>query len=234
MKRKHYIIGAVIIALALLIQPFSLLFVQNYIAPSLAEKITGKTPDGTVSVAGKEVDTKNLKIHGNNQAKIYLVEFSDYECPFCARFHPTAKEVTDTSNGKVAWVWKYFPLTQIHPNARPAAIAAECVNKLGGAEKFWKFSDILIANQAKLSENLYRTEAARLGINMANFSVCLKDSSVAAEVDRNTTEGENLGVTGTPSTFVVKNENGKLTVLENINGALPKSAVESIIAKYSE
>lgn len=233
MKRKHYIIGALIIALAFLLQPFSLLFVQNYIAPKLAEKITGKTPDGAVSVAGKEVDTQNLKVHGNNQAKIYLVEFSDYECPFSARFHPTAKEVTDTSNGKVAWVWKYFPLTQIHPNARPSAIAAECVNKLGGADKFWKFSDILIANQTKLSENLYKTEAAKLGINSYNFSTCLKDSSVAAEVDRNTKEGEELGVSGTPSTFVVKNENGKLTVLENINGALPKSSVDAIIAKYS-
>ncbi len=234
MKRKHYLIGALIISLALLIQPFSLLFVQNYIAPKLAESITGKNADGTVSIEGKEINSENLRIRGNNQAKIYLVEFSDYQCPFCARFHPTAKEVTENSNGKVAWVWKYFPLTQIHPEAKPSAIAAECVAKLGGSEKFWQFSDVLMANQNNLSEKLYKTESAKLGINQTNFAICLKDQSVAEQVDKNTKEGEDLGVTGTPSTFVVKNENGKLTVLENINGALPKATVDSIIAKYSK
>lgn len=231
---KNYVIGGIIIAAAFIIQPFSMLFVQEKIAPALAPMLTGQNTDGSVSVEGKDIDTKNLKIRGNNQAEIYLVEYSDYECPFCNRFHSTPKDIVDASNGKVAWVWKYFPLTQIHPNAHPAAVAAECVNKLGGQEKFWQFSDVLINNQRALSENFYKTESAKLGINAAAFSTCLKDASIAAEVDRNTKEGEELGVSGTPSTFVVKNENGKLTILENINGALPKATVESIIAKYSK
>jgi protein-disulfide isomerase len=232
MHKKHFVIGAIIIVLAFVVQPFALLFVQTSIAPKLATVITGKNADGSTVVEGKNIDTENLKIRGSNQAQIYLVEFSDYQCPFCARFHSTPKDVTANSNGKVAWVWKYFPLTQIHPEARPAAIAAECVNRLGGTEKFWQYSDTLIANQANLSGNLYKTEATKLGINAQQFNSCLNDASVAAEVDRNTKEGEELGVNGTPSTFIVKNENGKLTILENISGALPKSTLDSAIAKY--
>lgn len=233
-ERKHYIIGALIIGLSFLLQPFFLLFLQAEVAPRLVSAITGKNTDGTVSVEGKEVDTQNLKIRGNNQAEIYLVEFSDYQCPFCNRFHDTPKQVVAESNGKVAWVWKHFPLYQIHPEAKPAAIAAECVNRLGGMEKFWQFSDTLIANQGSLSSNMYKAEAAKLGINAKDFAGCLSNPEIAAEIDRNQKEGEDLGVSGTPSTFVVKNEGGKLTVLENINGALPKSTVDSIIAKYTK
>jgi protein-disulfide isomerase len=92
----------------------------------------------------------------------------------------------------------------------------------------------MIANQDKLSDALYRSEAVKLGINGPAFDTCIKDPAVAAVVDENTKEGEDLGVNGTPSTFVVKNENGKLTILENISGALPKDTVENIIKKYSE
>ncbi len=234
MNKKHYLIGSAILALAFLLQPIALLFIQVNIATALAQMVTGQNADGTVSMEGKEINTENLKVNGNPDAKIYLVEFSDYECPFCQRFHNTPKEVVANSVGKVAWVWKHFPLTQIHQNARPASIASECVAKLAGTEKFWQFSDKLIANQQNLSESFFRTEAVKLGVNAAAFNACIKDPAIAEFVDKNTNEGVELGVNGTPSTFVVKNENGKLTVLENINGALPKSTVESIIAKYSE
>lgn len=236
LSRKNYIIGALIISAAFVIQPFALLFVQMKVAPIIAPALMGQNQgdSGSTAVAGKEIVSEDLKIRGNSEAQIYLVEYSDYQCPFCARFHDTPKQAVAESNGKVAWVWKYFPLTQIHPEARPSAIAAECVNKLAGAEKFWQYSDTLIANQATLSEKLYKDEAVKLGINAQAFATCLKDPSIASEVDKNTKEGEDLGVNGTPSTFVVKNEGGKLTILENINGALPKATVDSIIAKYTK
>jgi protein-disulfide isomerase len=232
-ERKHYIIGGLIIALAFILQPFSLIMVQSVLAPRIAPLVTGQNSDGSVTVEGREINTEDLKIRGNNQASIYLVEFSDYECPFCSRFHSTPKDIVANSNGKVAWVWKYFPLTQIHPNAHPSSVAAECVYRLGGAEKFWQFSDTLIAKQTSLNENLYKSEATKLGIPAGQFTTCLNDATVAAEVDKNTQEGESLGVTGTPTTFVVKNENGKLTILEAISGALPRETVDSIVAKYS-
>lgn len=236
-NRKHYIIGALIISLAFVIQPFSLLFIQMNLAPIIAEKYLGQNANGQddgTAMAGKEIDPTELKIRGNTGAQIYLVEFSDYQCPFCARFHETPKEVVNESNGKVAWAWKHFPLTQIHPEARPAAIASECVYKLGGVEKFWLYSDTLIANQQNLSDALYKSEAQKLGINAGSFGTCIKDPATAKIVDANTSEGEALGVNGTPSTFVVKNENGKFTILENISGALPKATVDSIINKYTE
>lgn len=233
MNKKHYLIGTIIISLAFLLQPLSLLFIQVNIAPIVAEMVTGQNADGSMAVEGMEIINDKLKISGNPDAKIYLVEFSDYECPFCQRFHNTPKEIVANSNGNVAWVWKHFPL-QFHSNAKPASIAAECVAKLGSVEKFWQYSDILIANQSSLSENLYKAEATKLGINAAAFAACLKDPEMAKIVDDNMNEGTELGVNGTPSTFVVKNEGGKLTILENINGALPKETVESIVAKYTE
>lgn len=238
-EKKHFIIGSVIISLAFIIQPFSLLATQIFLAPIVAPLVMGKNlaqgaEPGSTTMAGKEILTEGLRIKGNPQAEIILVEYSDYECPFCNRFHNTPKEIVENSNGKVAWAWKHFPLTQIHQNARPAAIAAECVNKLGGVEKFWQYSDMLITNQTTLSEKLYISEAGKLGINSSTFASCLKDVSISSKVDAETREGESLGVSGTPSTFVVKNEDGKLTILENINGALPKATVESIIAKYTK
>ncbi len=233
-ERKHYIIGALIISLAFILQPFSLLFVQLHVAPLVAPSLMAQGGDGSTDYAGKEISADNLKVRGNSEASIYLVEYSDYQCPFCARFHDVPKQVLAESNGKVAWAWKHFPLTQIHPNARPAAIAADCVAKLGGVEKFWTYSDMLIANQDKLTDALYKSEASKLGVNASQFNVCLKDTTIAAGVDKETTEGSSLGVNGTPSTFVVRNEGGKLTILENINGALPKETVDSIIAKYIE
>ncbi len=233
-ERRHYIIGALVISAALLIQPFSLLATQMYLAPKIAPyfiKNNNNQQAGETNYAGKEISTTNLKVQGNKDAEIYLVEYSDYQCPFCQRFHETPKAIVAGSNGKVAWAYKHFPL-QFHPNAEPAAVAAECVNKLAGTEKFWKFSDVLVANQEKLSETLYKTESAKLGVNGAVFAICLKDKQMLTNVQADQTEGSSLGVNGTPSTFVVKNENGKLIILENINGALPQNTVESILTKY--
>jgi protein-disulfide isomerase len=237
-ERKHYLIGALIIALAFVIQPFSLLYIQIKVAPQVAHMLGQDSGDdtgsGTTDAAGMEISTTDLKVRGNPDAPIYLVEFSDYQCPFCARFHDTPKEISADSNGKVAWAWKYFPLTQIHPDAHPAAVAAECVYKLGGNDKFWLFTDSLIANQQNLSDTLYKNESVRLGISPTQFAACLKDSAAAAVVDADQKEGEDLGINGTPNTYVVKNENGKLTILESISGALPKSTVTKILEKYSQ
>jgi protein-disulfide isomerase len=230
--KKHYIIGTLIISLALIAQPFSLLFYQMKVAPKLAPMILGKQQDGSPVVEGKNISTENLKVRGNKDAEIMLVEFSDYECPFCQRFHEAPKSIVANSNGKVAWAWRHFPLNQIHPNAKPASIAAECVNKIAGTDAFWQFTDILVANQRNLNSNFYKTESAKLGANATAFDACTKDPAIAAIVDADQAEGESLGVNGTPNTLVVENKNGKLTILESINGALPQDTVEKIVAKY--
>lgn len=230
-ERKHYIIGGLIIAIAFALQPFALLFTQINLAPSLVPMLTGNNVDGTPTVEGKEISSENLKLRGNPEASIVLVEFSDYECPFCNRFHESPKNIVANSNGKVAWAWKHYPLP-FHPQAEPTAIAAECVKRLGGVEKFWTYTDIMMANFDKLSDAVRASEAIKIGINGGNFSACLNDAQMKANVTNELNEGSSLGVNGTPNTFIVKNEGGKYTILESINGALPQATVEAAVMKY--
>jgi protein-disulfide isomerase len=230
-ERKHYIIGGLIIALALALQPFALLFTQINLAPSLVPMLTGNNVDGTPSLEGREVSTENLKLRGNSDAQIVLVEFSDYECPFCNRFHEAPKNIVANSNGKVAWAWKHYPLP-FHPQAEPTAIAAECVKELAGVEQFWSYTDTMMNNFDKLNDTLRASEAGKLGINAANFSTCLKNPEMKTRVSNDLNEGSSLGVNGTPNTFIVRNEGGKYTILESINGALPEATVAAAVAKY--
>jgi hypothetical protein len=76
-------------------------------------------------------------------AQVTIIEYSDFECPFCARFHPTLKKIVTESNGNVAWVYRQFPLVQIHQNAFERAVASECVAKIKGNDAFWKYADLL-------------------------------------------------------------------------------------------
>lgn len=76
-------------------------------------------------------------------AQITLIEYSDFECPFCAKFHPTLKRIVGEANGNIAWVYRQFPLTQIHQHALERAIASECIAKIKGNDAFWKYADLL-------------------------------------------------------------------------------------------
>jgi protein-disulfide isomerase len=82
-------------------------------------------------------------VRGNKDARFLLVEYSDYSCPFCARFHPTAQQLVEEFDGELAWVYRHFPLDQLHPTARSEAEASECVAKLAGEDAFWSFTDAL-------------------------------------------------------------------------------------------
>ena len=83
---------------------------------------------------------------GSAEAPIVLVEYSDFQCPYCQMIHPTLKQIVAESNGKIAWVYRNFPLYQIHPQATPAANAAECIAEQLGSEGFWKFADTIFAS----------------------------------------------------------------------------------------
>ena len=87
-------------------------------------------------------DTDHIK-GDPTTAKITIIEYSDFECPFCARFHPVLERVVSESNGSIAWVYRQFPLTQIHQNAMDRVIASECVAQLKGNDAFWKYADLL-------------------------------------------------------------------------------------------
>ena len=158
-----------------------------------------------------------------DKAKVVMVEYSDYECPFCSRHHPTLQNMVDEFGDDVAWVYRHFPLTSIHPNATPAAIAAECAGELGGNDAFWEMTDGLFENQTALNQATYERLAGEIGLNAAQFASCLSSGEYNQKVNDHQTGGAAAGVTGTPGTFI----NGQL-----VPGAVPEAQVRSIIQQY--
>lgn len=159
-------------------------------------------------------------IRGNPEAEIVLVEFSDIQCSYCARFHETAKQLVDNYPNDVMWVYKHFPLDSIHPEARPAAIASECVAEQEGEEGFWTYLDALFENQSSLGDAYYEQLAKEQGLDIAKFKTCLDSSETAAKVQQDYQEGITYGVQGTPGGYLDGNELG---------GAVPYAQLEAAL-----
>lgn len=198
-------------------------------APTVAAPTEPSGP--TEAQLGKlpKVENKDY-IRGNAKAKVVLVEYSDFECPFCARFHPTMVQLMDEMGDKVAWVYRHYPLS-FHPNAQKSAEGAECVGKLGGNDAFWKYADALAdvtSTNGKLSPEAIIEAAATAGVNASSFKSCLDSDEMAQVVKDQATAGGNAGVTGTPGTLVVVDGEAK----ELIPGALPYASVKATVEKY--
>ncbi len=162
---------------------------------------------------------------GNKNAKVTVIEFSDFQCPFCGEWetntYPTIKsKYIDT--GKILFAYRDFPLTSLHPRALPAAIAAECVYENAGNTAFWKMHDLIFANQQSLTDANLRTWAIQAGMSGTAFDKCYADTngSVKKTVMADEAAGQAAGVQGTPTFFV----NGKKIV-----GAQPTSVFTSAI-----
>jgi protein-disulfide isomerase/copper chaperone CopZ len=161
--------------------------------------------------------TQDDHIRGDFNAPITLVEFSDFECPFCARHFPTLNKILSDYQGKVKLVYKHFPLP-FHPNAQKAAEASECAAEQG---KFWEYHDKLFENFSQgYSLEKFKQWAKELGLDANRFNNCLDSGKYAQKVQKDIQEGNQKGVDGTPATFV----NGQL-----ISGALPYEAFKQII-----
>lgn len=142
-------------------------------------------------------------IRGKKDAEIIMVEYSDLECPFCEKFHPTAKQALDEYGDKIAWVYRHFPLS-FHPRALPSANASECVANLAGNDGFWKFIDLVFSNQEKYLTDAGLAEAAvASGAKKADFDSCYALKKFENVITSQQTSGETAGITGTPGTFVI-------------------------------
>lgn len=183
------------------------------------------TPERALALADPK-RSENRFVFGNTDAKITIVEFSDFECPFCASVHPTLKTLVEESDGQVAWEYRHLPLS-IHRNAAPAAIAAECVGEIGGNEAFWKFGDYLFANQTTLSGSLYISGASAIGIDEVRFSECLSRSDIADRIAKDSQVATTLGGGGTPFNVIVY-EDGTTRA---IPGALPYEQFKALVQK---
>ncbi|MDP4007365.1 MAG: thioredoxin domain-containing protein [bacterium] len=165
----------------------------------------GAVQPRTVDNNGSTVDfiiTADDHIRGNPEAKITLVEFSDLQCPFCQQFHLTVQQALTEYGDDLRWVYKHFPLDAIHPNARPAAEASECVWEQKGDEGFWQFADAMFEQQERLSSSFYREMAQSLGMNLVQFDDCVSGRKYQDKVEQDYQEGIQAGVAGTPGSFV--------------------------------
>lgn len=184
---------------------------------------TGSAPTeaGAVpSAAAAEISVgENDHVRGNPDARVLLVEYSDFECPFCQRHHPTMQSILQKYGDQVAWVYKHFPLS-FHPQAMPAALASECAAEQG---KFWEFADAVFERQEDMKTRgaqFFNDLAGQLGLNSDQFKTCFDSQKYQAKVNADMAEGQANGATGTPATFV----NGIL-----ISGAVPQAQLEQVI-----
>jgi protein-disulfide isomerase len=159
---------------------------------------------------------------GSADAPVTLVEFSDFQCPFCAQVVPTLKRVKQTYGDQVRIVWKNFPLTAIHPQAFGAAQAGRCAQEQG---MFWELHDVLFANQQALQPESLKTHALAAGLDAAAFDACLDSGQHADSVQAQMDIATALGVVSTPAVFV----NGRL-----LSGAQPFDAFAKIIDEELE
>lgn len=154
---------------------------------------------------------------GSASAPVTVVEFSDFQCPFCQRVAPTLKQVRAAYGEKVRVIWKDFPLTQIHPHAFKAGEAAHCAGDQG---KYWEYHDQLFANQQALQPADLKKHAADLGLDGAAFAECLDGSKYGERVRDGVAQGSQLGVNSTPTVYI----NGR-----RLSGAQPYDAFAAVI-----
>jgi protein-disulfide isomerase len=176
-----------------------------------------------ISVPTEPVSLEGAPILGNRDARVVLLEFSDFECPFCGRFSnnilPEIK-ANYVNTGKVSIAFRHLPLDRIHSRARGAAEAAECASRQG---KFWPFHDLMFSNPRRLSATDLLEHADTAGLDLVSFARCL-DGEAADHVQRDTKQAATLGLSSTPSFLVgTLRSDGRLQASAVISGARPAS-----------
>lgn len=233
------LVGSVIISLAILINGGIIKF-----KGSTATRTTPNTDTTQVApipnqpppepVAGPVEPLKDEDhVRGDRKARILLFEYSDLECPFCKRFHPTAQQIVDEYKGQVAWVYRHFPLDQIHSKADKEAEAAECAKDQGGEDAFWKMTDKIFevtpSNNGLNLDDLPKL-AGEIGLNANTLKSCLDSGKYAAHVEEDYQGGIKAGITGTPGNILLDTKTNKTKL---IPGAVPfdqfKVAIDDLL-----
>ena len=164
-----------------------------------------------------DVSITGAAVRGSEKAKVTIVKFEDFQCPYCKTVQPTFSELLKRYDGKIRVVHKDLPLDAIHPQARPAAEAARCANEQG---KFWDYHDKLYSNGSKLSAEELKSTAKEVGLDVEGFEKCFASGKFRGAVQKDLLEGAQLGLNGTPAFFI----NGR-----ELTGAQPLEAFTAII-----
>ena len=220
--------------------PIAIVIAGALIAGAIYFGMSGAGAVGTLQPQGAEQPTGNLEamkpvtsddhIRGDANAPVKIVEYSDTECPFCKRFHPTLLQVMDEyeKSSKVAWVYRHFPLDQLHPKARKEAEATECASELGGNDKSWAYLDRLMevtpGNNGLDPAELPKI-AQYVGLDTGKFNECLSSGKYAQKIDEHVQNAVATGGNGTPWSIVVTKSGKKYP----LSGAQPYEAVKQLI-----
>jgi protein-disulfide isomerase len=183
----------------------------------LIEALRAKTPvTVSLDIPRQQIATAGHPSRGPANAPIEIVEFSDFQCPFCQRANPTVEQVLKVYGDKVKFVYRHYPLPN-HPNAKPAAEASVCADQQG---QFWKYHDRLFASPDKLTDADLKSHAAALGLDAAAFNSCFDAGTGRSRVEQDMKDATEAGVSATPSFFI----NGR-----SLEGAQPFEAFRQII-----
>lgn len=223
-------LSAVAIPLAIVFG-FGLIALAVYFSGSkAAEPVVGANNPAiaTEKSAIRPVDDTDY-IKGNPNAPILIVEYSDYDCPFCKSYHDTMNQIMDEYgvDGKIAWVYRQFPISQLHPNAPRISEAALCVGEVAGNDGFWKFSDLIFGERAvNEATNITKLPeyAVQAGADQKEFMACLESGKMKDAVSTSYNEAVAAGIQGTPHSFVlIGNQQAP------IEGAQPYEVVKQIV-----
>lgn len=200
--------------------------VANKVADTGTEPVAN--PPAAQPANKKPVVNDQDYFRGGKNAKVTLVEYSDFECPFCQRFHPTMTQVMKEYGDKVKWVYRHFPL-DFHANAQKAAEAAECVGKLAGNDAFWKFTDLYFdrttGGGTGFALDKLADLGAEVGANKQAVQGCLDKNEMAQKVKDQMAAGSAEGVSGTPGTIIIDAQGNT----QFVNGALPFDQIKPMI-----
>lgn len=216
--------------------PIAIIFGFGLIALAIYFSGLGSKNTNSPNTEDKQEVKANIKpvskedhIFGNPNAPILVVEYSDYECPFCKNFHETMNKIMSEYGvtGKVAWVYRQFPIVQLHPNAPKISEAALCVSELGGNDAFWKFSNSVFQERG-VNEGTNMTRladfAVSAGVDKSAYQKCFDSGKYKQAVDDSLAEGAAAGIAGTPQSFVIVGNQQAA-----IEGAQPYPVVKQII-----
>lgn len=229
--------GAIIIAATLI--AVAIIWVKK---PAAVPAATNGQP--TIAKVSMAPVTSADHILGNPDAPVKIVEYSDPSCPYCKIFHPTMKQIMDQygPSGKVAWVYRSFPLDKpdsqgriLHPNAGTEAQAQECAAALGGNDAFWKYTDRLYeVSQSDQGITLDNKElpviAKYAGLDTINFNECLSSGRFKDKVEKSYLDGINVGVSGTPYSLIITPSGSKIPLVGAQSYATLKQAVEALLS----
>lgn len=225
------VVAGVIIAGAIYLSSDKSAAPTNGPSPTNVDNTDVNPPEGDTASLDKMAEISNSDhVRGDRNAPVKIVEYSDLECPFCKRFHETMKQIMDEygKDGKVAWVYRHFPLDQLHSKARNEAVATECANELGGNDKFWAYTD-RIFEISPTNNGLDPAELPKIaqyvGLNVDKFNTCLTGGKYDKHIEDDLQNAQATGGNGTPWSIVVA-KNGKKFPL---NGAQPLEAIKQLI-----